>query len=134
VSGFSGKYFSQGDAYYTVNPIAIQENVDVYSLNKRTSVIVESPNFGKVMIICVGATMVGSVVLTSGEDVFVNKGQELGYFQFGGSTLLVLFQRGRIRFDDDLLFNSAKQQETLVKMGTSLGRANRPASTSSYSA
>jgi phosphatidylserine decarboxylase len=134
VSGFSGKYFSQGDAYYTVNPIAIRENVDVYSLNKRTSVIVESPDFGKVMIICVGATMVGSVVLTSGEDVYVNKGQELGYFQFGGSTLLVLFQRGRIRFDDDLLFNSAKQQETLVKMGTSLGRANRPASTSSYSA
>lgn len=134
VSGFSGKYFSQGDAYYTVNPIAVRENVDVYSLNKRTSVIVDSPDFGKVMIICIGATMVGSVVLTSGEDVNVEKGDELGYFQFGGSTLLVLFQRDRIRFDDDLIFNSAKQQETLVKMGMSLGRARRSAATSSSSA
>lgn len=134
VSGFSGKYFSQGDAYFTVNPIAVRENVDVYSLNKRTSVIVESPDFGRVMIICIGATMVGSVVLTSGEDVNVTKGDELGYFQFGGSTLLVLFQRDRIRFDDDLVFNSAKQQETLVKMGMSLGRAKRPAATSSASA
>lgn len=134
VSGFSGKYFSQGDAYFTVNPIAVRENVDVYSLNKRTSVIVESPDFGRVMIICIGATMVGSVVLTSGEDVVVAKGDELGYFQFGGSTLLVLFQRNRIRFDDDLVFNSAKQQETLVKMGMSLGRATRPAAASSASA
>jgi phosphatidylserine decarboxylase precursor len=134
VSGKSGKYVYQGDAYYTVNPIAVRENVDVYSLNKRTSVIVESPHFGRVMIICIGATMVGSVVLTSGEDVMVNKGDELGYFQFGGSTLLVLFQRGRISFDEDLLFNSAKQQETLVKMGMSLGRATRPATTASGSA
>lgn len=134
VSGFSGKYFSQGDAYYTVNPIAIRENLDVYSLNKRTSVIVESPDFGRVMIICIGATMVGSVVLTSGEDVNVQKGDELGYFQFGGSTLLVLFQRNRIRFDDDLVFNSAKQQETLVKMGMSLGRATRTAASSHSSA
>jgi len=134
VGGFSGQYFSQGDAYYTVNPIAVRENVDVYSLNKRTSVIVESPEFGRVMIICIGATMVGSVILTSGEDVFVHKGDELGYFQFGGSTLLVLFQRDRIRFDDDLLFNSAKQQETLVKMGMSLGKATRSVATSSSSA
>ena len=134
VSGFSGKYFSQGDAYYTVNPIAIRENLDVYSLNKRTSVIVESPDFGRVMIICIGATMVGSVVLTSGEDVDVQKGDELGYFQFGGSTLLVLFQKDRIRFDDDLVFNSAKQQETLVKMGMSLGRATRTAAASHSSA
>jgi phosphatidylserine decarboxylase len=134
VSGLSGKYFSQGDAYYTVNPIAVRENVDVYSLNKRTSVIVESPHFGKVMIICIGATMVGSVVLTSGEDVLVTKGDELGYFQFGGSTLLLLFQNDRISFDQDLLFNSAKQQETLVKMGMSLGKARHPPATSSYSA
>jgi len=131
VSGVSGKYFSQGDAYYTVNPIAVRENLDVYSLNKRTSVIVESPHFGRVMIICIGATMVGSVVLTSGEDVFVTKGDELGYFQFGGSTLLVLFQRDRISFDEDLLFNSAKQQETLVRMGMSLGKAKRPTPSSS---
>jgi len=51
------------------------------------------------------------------------KGDEFGYFAFGGSTIVLLFQPGAIHFDDDLLSNSisTKPIETLVKMGMSLG-------------
>ena len=51
------------------------------------------------------------------------KGQELGWFQYGGSTVITVFRRGAIRYDEDLLRSSARAVETLVKMGTSLGVA-----------
>lgn len=50
------------------------------------------------------------------------RGDELGYFAFGGSTLLVIFEKNRVVFDDDLIINSKKPIETLVKLGMSLGK------------
>jgi len=49
----------------------------------------------------------------------------MGYFAFGGSTILVLFQKDKIKFDEDLLVNSAKPIETLVKMGESIGTCKK---------
>lgn len=51
------------------------------------------------------------------------QGQELGYFQYGGSTVITLFRRGAIKYDADLRHNSLQATETLVRMGTSLGVA-----------
>jgi len=108
-------------AYYTVNPIAINAPVDVYTENKRTVTIIESPQFDQVIFVAVGATMVGSIVFTAKTGQQVKHGEELGYFAFGGSTVLLLFKPGTIKFDADLLVNSEKPIETLVKMGNSLG-------------
>jgi len=108
-------------ALYTVNPIAVNEHVDVYTENKRMVTLLESPIFGTVGYIAVGATMVGSIVLTSNQGDQVKKGDEHGYFAFGGSTILLLFQEGKIVFDEDLVVNSNKPIETLVKMGTRIG-------------
>ena len=47
---------------------------------------------------------------------------EHGYFAFGGSTILLLFQNGRISFDQDLLDNSEKCIETIIQVGSSIGR------------
>jgi len=122
VSGQLGDFINQGNSLYTVNPIAIRSSIDVYSANKRVSVLMNNKTFGSVMYITVGATMVGSVVLTSTPQSFVQKGDEHGYFAFGGSTILLLFQKGVVEFDQDLLLNSQVMMETLVKVGTRIGK------------
>jgi phosphatidylserine decarboxylase len=66
------------------------------------------------MVICVGAMMVGSTVITRTAGESVKRAEELGYFKFGGSTLLLLFEEGKMKFDDDLVDNSNTALETLV--------------------
>eukprot|EP01129_Flabellula_baltica_P000691 TRINITY_DN10657_c0_g1_i1.p1 TRINITY_DN10657_c0_g1~~TRINITY_DN10657_c0_g1_i1.p1 ORF type:complete len:553 (+),score=95.56 TRINITY_DN10657_c0_g1_i1:58-1716(+) len=126
VDGQLGDFIYQGDHLYTVNPIGITCSVDVYCENKRISVLMENDIIGKVMYISIGATLVGSTVLTSTENTFVHKGDQHGYFEYGGSTILLLFQRGRITLDEDLLLNSSNKIETLVKMGSRIGIAQHP--------
>lgn len=101
--------------YYTVNPMAIRSALDVYGENVRVCVPIDSVAHGRVMVICVGAMMVGSTVITRKQGETVKRAEELGYFKFGGSTLLVLFPPGAMRFDDDLIDNSNEALETLVR-------------------
>lgn len=103
--------------YYTVNPMAIRSALDVYSENVRYVVPIDSVSHGRVMVICVGAMMVGSTVITRKQGDRVHRAEELGYFKFGGSTLLVLFEQGIMRFDDDLIDNANGALETLVCCG-----------------
>ncbi|KAG9250201.1 putative phosphatidylserine decarboxylase [Emericellopsis atlantica] len=114
VDGIMGEPKTIEGEYYTVNPMAIRSALDVYGENVRILVPVDSPVFGRVMIICVGAMMVGSTVITRKEGEEVKRAEELGYFKFGGSTLLVLFEPGKMKFDDDLVDNSNGALETLV--------------------
>eukprot|EP01105_Mastigella_eilhardi_P022894 TRINITY_DN5708_c0_g1_i1.p1 TRINITY_DN5708_c0_g1~~TRINITY_DN5708_c0_g1_i1.p1 ORF type:complete len:569 (-),score=105.04 TRINITY_DN5708_c0_g1_i1:1250-2956(-) len=125
VSGELGSLSPIAGTYYTVNPIAINESVDVFASNRRVVTWVTSPSFGKVCFIAVGAIMVGSVRFTVAAGNHVDKGAELGYFAFGGSTVILLFQPGKIKLDDDLVrnCNAEKPVETLVKQGNSLGKA-----------
>jgi phosphatidylserine decarboxylase len=100
--------------YYTVNPMAIRSALDVYGENVRVVVPIDSVAHGRVMVVCVGAMMVGSTVITRKAGENVRRAEELGYFKFGGSTILVLFEEGKMRFDDDLIDNSNGALETLV--------------------
>lgn len=100
--------------YYTVNPMAIRSALDVYGENVRVCVPIDSECHGRVMVICVGAMMVGSTVITRKKGDKVGRAEELGYFKFGGSTLLVLFEPGVMKFDEDLVTNSNGALETLV--------------------
>lgn len=100
--------------YYTVNPMAIRSALDVYGENVRVIVPIDSVAHGRVMIVCVGAMMVGSTVITRKKGEQVKRGEELGYFKFGGSTLLLLFEPGQMRYDEDLVDNSNSALETLV--------------------
>jgi len=108
--------------YFTVNPIAVREPMDVYTENKRNVCVFNTESFGRAVYICVGATCVGSIVMSIKEGDTVNKGDEVGYFAFGGSTILLLIKPNAVLFDEDLLANSEKPIETLVKMGTSIGK------------
>ncbi|KAI9715353.1 MAG: hypothetical protein M1812_005998 [Candelaria pacifica] len=107
--------------YYTVNPMAIRSALDVYGENIRVVVPINSVAHGRVMVICVGAMMVGSTVITRKTGEKVRRAEELGYFKFGGSTLLLLFEPGVMQFDDDMTDNSNGALETLIRVGMSIG-------------
>ncbi|KAE8440679.1 hypothetical protein EG329_006816 [Mollisiaceae sp. DMI_Dod_QoI] len=107
--------------YYTVNPMAIRSALDVYGENIRVVVPIDSVAHGRVMVICVGAMMVGSTVITRKAGENVKRAEELGYFKFGGSTILLLFEEGSMKFDDDLTDNSKGALETLLRVGMSIG-------------
>jgi len=100
--------------YYTVNPMAIRSTLDVYGDNVRVVVPIDSLWHGRVMVICVGAMMVGSTVITRNPGEPVKRAEELGYFKFGGSTILLLFEPGKMVWDEDLVDNSKSALETLV--------------------
>ncbi|OLN81166.1 Phosphatidylserine decarboxylase proenzyme 3-like protein 2 [Colletotrichum chlorophyti] len=123
VDGVMDKPKTIAGEYYTVNPMAIRSALDVYGENVRVLCPIDSPVHGRVMVICVGAMMVGSTVITRNEGDQVKRAEELGYFKFGGSTIVLLFEPGKMRFDDDLVDNSNGALETLVRAGMSVGHA-----------
>lgn len=67
--------------------------------------------------------MVGSTVITRKPGEHVQRAEELGYFKFGGSTILLLFEPGQMIFDEDVTDNSNTALETLVRVGMSIGRS-----------
>ena len=108
--------------YYSVNPLALRKMTEIFCLNKREFTILSNPLFGDVVMTEVGATMVGSIVQTYRGNV-VNKGEEKGYFKFGGSTVVLLFEKNKIRIDEDLLIHTLRGYETLIKEGERIGVA-----------
>lgn len=108
---------------YSVNPIALAQRVSYLWENKRVVVEIDSPRFGKVTQVLVGATNVGTIVPTYAAGTPAEKGDELGYFRFGGSFIATLFEPGKIRLAEDLTEHSARGFETFSKMGTPLGSA-----------
>lgn len=112
--------------YYTVNPQAVNEpGFDVFTANKRSVLyMTHKPSGTPVAFVAIGAMLVGSIVWTNGANkgASVARGDELGYFAYGGSTVVVLFPKGFMQFDADLIENSEKPIETLMKVGYSLGK------------
>ncbi|MCW9034556.1 MAG: archaetidylserine decarboxylase [Rhodospirillales bacterium] len=109
-------------ALHSVNPIALGSGPDVFGENKRTYTLIETKQIGTMCFVEVGAFGVGSIVNTCTEGD-VEKMDEKGYFKFGGSTVVVVFEPGQIQFSEDLVVNSAAGRETLVKVGQPLATA-----------
>jgi phosphatidylserine decarboxylase len=104
--------------YYSVSPISVTEMfTEVFCENKREICRLKTQKKGEMLLIPVGATMVGSIQSTYKPDEPVKKGDEMGYFAFGGSTIVLLFDPDSFKLDEDLLENTRKQMETAVKMG-----------------
>jgi phosphatidylserine decarboxylase len=108
---------------YSVSPIALRRKLSYLWHNKRMVTLVDSPVFGKVAVCEIGATMVGSIVQTYLPGESVPKGFEKGLFKFGGSCVITIFQPGRIKFDADLVQQSAAGLEVYARMGEQLGVA-----------
>ena len=108
---------------YSVNPAALKKHANILAENKRVITHLDTQYFGTVLFIEVGATYVGSIHQTFPLHQPCAKGLEKGYFSFGGSSLILLFEPLRIQFDTDLLDASSRRLEVLGQMGQSLGRA-----------
>lgn len=104
----------------SVSPLALRRNLSILWENRRSRTLVTSPEFGKVLLIEVGATCVGGMHSTFRPGT-VNKGAEKGYFSFGGSCVTTIFQKGAIQLDEDLLGQAAAGREVLAKMGQHCG-------------
>ncbi|BBI17951.1 archaetidylserine decarboxylase [Neochlamydia sp. S13] len=108
---------------YSVNPAALKKDIHIFTKNKRTLCKLATSSFGCILFLEIGATNVGSIHETYQPDVLQKKGDEKGYFSFGGSSLILLFEPGKIQFDQDLLAASRQGLEIKCLMGQSMGKA-----------
>ncbi|KAF7683478.1 Phosphatidylserine decarboxylase proenzyme 2 [Astathelohania contejeani] len=112
----------EGD-YLSVHPFVV-ESTNVLTDNVRSIIKIETLQYGAVYVVAIGACMVGSVVITQKIGDMVNIMDELGYFKFGGSSIVVLIER-KLHFLKSIEFNSILGIETLVKAGKALGYLNK---------
>ncbi len=112
-----------GGSLHSVTPIALESGADVFGGNERHISTLATDAFGEILLVEVGAMLVGRIVQTYQPDRPVERCQEKGYFAFGGSTVIYVFEAGRIGVDGDLVEQSAAGQETLVRLGTRMGEA-----------
>ncbi|KAF2104486.1 putative phosphatidylserine decarboxylase [Rhizodiscina lignyota] len=131
VTGTIKQFRSMPGDYYQVDPVALDSHVDILTRNAREYVVIETEDFGLVLFVAIGATDVGSVRIHEQwqqPGSRISKGDELGVFQFGGSSIIVAFQTGRIEFDEDLLNCSSQRIQVSVEVGMSLGKATKSSS------
>jgi phosphatidylserine decarboxylase len=111
---------------WSVSPIALRQNLAILWENRRWLCEIESERAGKVLMAEIGATNVGSAVHSFRVGGEVAKGDEKGYFRFGGSAVLTLFEPGRVELAEDLIKHSAAGLELYTHMGDRLGRVTPP--------
>ena len=102
---------------YSVHPVSFQQNIALLTENKRMITPLKTDRYGTILFIEIGATAVGSIHQTYQPGIPYKKGDEKGYFSFGGSSLILLFEKGCIRLANDILTHSAQSTETLCRMG-----------------
>uniref|UniRef100_A0A7S4LID6 Phosphatidylserine decarboxylase n=1 Tax=Eutreptiella gymnastica TaxID=73025 RepID=A0A7S4LID6_9EUGL len=109
--------------YWSVNPLAVNSRNYVF-YNLRKIVVIDTQAFGRVGYIAIGATCVGSVQLTWPDPVghVVHLGMELGYMQFGGSTVVLLFEPNVTTWHPEILQMSAKPVESYVHVNQGIGK------------
>lgn len=111
--------FIKGELH-TVNPIAL-EKYNIYKRNCREYTMLHTENFGDVVQVEVGAMLVGRIKNRHWNTHYFSKGEEKGMFEYGGSTVVLLFEKDTVEVDKDILANSAKGIETAVKYGEKIG-------------
>jgi phosphatidylserine decarboxylase len=104
--------------FHTVNPIAFKY-FNVFCENTREYNILETKNFGKIIQIEIGALLVGKI--NNHPITNFNKGQEKGFFSFGGSTIVLLVQKNKVIFDPIIMENSRNKIETKINLGEKIG-------------
>lgn len=112
-------------ALHTVNPIA-NDYYPIYKENSREYTVIHTKEFDDIIAVEVGALMVGKIVNHHGKAV-VKRGEEKGYFQYGGSTVVIIVKKDTVKVDDDILQNSLDGIETVVRFGERVGEKVRVA-------
>ena len=120
-SGTKGANVFIPGVLHTVRPIAL-ETLPVFVQNSREYTVIESEIFGPLVQMEVGAMLVGRIV-NHKQEATVKRGDEKGFFEYGGSTIIVLVKKDKLVLRQELLENSQRGIETPVVMGEVIGGA-----------
>ena len=123
VSGRRSNERTINGVFHTVQPIAL-EHCPVYKENTRKYCIIKTKEFGTILMMEVGAMMVGRITNHEAEPGYVTRGEEKGYFEFGGSTIILLTQKGAVLPRKNILYRSARGEETRIRQGEKIGKVN----------
>ena len=121
-NGKQGKNISIKGKYHTVQPISLK-TYNFYKTNNREYTVLDTESFGKVVEVEIGAMCIGKI-RNLYENYKFKKGEEKGYFEFGGSTIVLLVKKNKVIIDKDILDNSDRNIETIVKYGERIGNKN----------
>ena len=117
--GYLDEYKFIKGILHTVQPIAY-EKYPVFHRNSREYTILHTENFGDIIEVDVGALLVGRITNNKNIKKY-KKGDEKGYFEFGGSTIILFVKENMIEIDNDILINSTLGKETIVSCGERIG-------------
>ncbi len=108
--------------FESVNPIVYKSGVQPLTENERHLIVLNSDIFGKVLFVPVGAMIVGKIKYSFKPGEFYKKGDELGFFAFGGSSIVMIFKKGAVVPNQAFIQKSLQNQETEIKMGQGVGK------------
>lgn len=120
-SGTKGENIFIKGKLHTVQPVALKRH-NIYKENCREYTVMRTDHLGTVTQVEVGALMVGKIMNFHEEYRFL-KGEEKGMFQFGGSTIVLLLEEGKVHLDHEIFDNTNRHVETIVKIGEKIGTA-----------
>jgi phosphatidylserine decarboxylase len=121
-NGTQEKVINIDGLYYSVHPYALSKSHPAFTENHRHYTVLETENFGDLVYMEVGAMFVGKIFQHNYSKKKFTKGEEKGYFEFGGSTIVLLFKENTIQVDENILNFSSQGIETIVKYGSSIGQ------------
>lgn len=109
---------------HCVRPIALR-TVPVFAQNSREYQVIKTKEFGTMVQMEVGALLVGKIQNSSSASPYrcVQKGEEKGYFEFGGSTIVLLLEKGKVKLSEDLIRNTKQGFETKLLQGSVIGES-----------
>lgn len=113
------KKYKINGKFHTVNPI-VYDKFKVFKENTRECTLVETKNFDKLLYVEVGALLVGKISNHMVSNF--KKGEEKGYFMYGGSTVIILVKNNKIKIDYEIQKNSNLGYETYVKLGEKIAK------------
>lgn len=121
-NGTKGRNIFIPGRLHTVRPVAL-ESCPVFIQNCREYTVMQTENFGTVTQVEVGAMLVGKIKNHHGKSAFF-KGQEKGMFLYGGSTIILLFEKDKVKIPSKYFHMTRHGKEQPVKMGEKLGESS----------
>lgn len=118
--GFKSRNYHIPGRYHPVQPIVVRKH-PVFIQNTREYTVLYTKNFGIVTQIEVGACLVGRIC-NHHEAGVIRRGEEKGYFCFGGSTIVLLFKEGAVDIPQEVFDATSEGKEAIVKYGEAIGR------------
>ena len=122
-NGYQGECRYIAGELHSVQPLACAV-YPVYTLNRRCWSLLTTENFGPVVQTEIGALIVGGIFNAYQNKRFC-KGEEKGHFELAGSTIVLLFQKNRIKLRPELAQKLAAGEEVRVQLGEWIGNAEK---------